>query len=60
MLTQKYHHGQFTKLRNALISHVGEVNAVTNNFHTLDVDSQNAVIEFLKSLQVVNPDLAQR
>lgn len=50
-----FHHGQFTTLREAVTAHAGEAAAATSNFLALSASGQDAVIEFLKSLQVLPP-----
>jgi hypothetical protein len=49
------HHGQYTTLREAVLAHAGEAAASGAAFRKLDTDAQNAVIEFLKSLQILPP-----
>lgn len=51
-----YHHGQFTTMREAILAHAGEAEAERKAFEDLDERSQNCVIEFLKTLQVLPPD----
>ncbi len=48
-----FHHGKFTTLREAVLAHHGEAQAVTDAYLALSEDEQNAVIEFLKSLRVL-------
>lgn len=48
-----FHHGKFTTLREAIANHFGEADAERVAFETLPACGQNAVIEYLKSLQVV-------
>jgi hypothetical protein len=50
-----FHHGQFTTLREAILAHSGEALTVRQAFETLSGDEQDAVIEFLKTLQVLPP-----
>jgi hypothetical protein len=50
------HHGQYTTLREAIEAHRGEANAVRTNYDNLDANEQGAIIEFLKSLQVLPAD----
>jgi len=50
-----FHHGKFTTLREAIIAHAGEAQAVTDAFVALSEYEQNAIIEFLKTLQVLPP-----
>lgn len=49
------HHGQYTTLREAIAAHRGEATAVRQAFEQLAPYRQGAVIEFLKSLQVLPP-----
>lgn len=50
-----FHHGQFTTLREAVLAHCGEALAARETFTALDVEEQKAIIEFLKTLQVLPP-----
>jgi hypothetical protein len=50
------HHGQYTTLREAIAAHHGEANGVRSNYDNLNASEQGAVIEFLKSLQVLPAD----
>jgi hypothetical protein len=50
-----FHHGQFTTLRDATLAHAGEAAVAKSNYDALPPDEQDAVIEFLKSLQVLVP-----
>ena len=47
------HHGKFTTAREAVEAHSGEALSQRRAFDALPRDLQNAVIEFLKSLQVL-------
>jgi hypothetical protein len=49
------HHGKFTTAREAVEAHFGEALAQKNAFDLLPSDQQDALIEFLKSLQVLAP-----
>lgn len=51
-----FHHGKFTTLREATLAHNGEARDTRLAFEALSTDEQNQVIEFLKSLQVVQPN----
>jgi hypothetical protein len=51
-----FHHGKFTTLRDATLAHDGEAVDARAAFEDLDAGEQDQVIEFLKSLQVVNPN----
>jgi cytochrome c peroxidase len=50
-----FHHGRFTTMRQAVAAHHGEALAERQAFDALSTDGKNAVIEFLKSLQVLPP-----
>jgi len=50
-----FHHGLFTTLREAVLAHAGEAREVRTAFQRLDAAQQDAVIEFLKSLQMLPP-----
>ncbi len=50
-----FHHGKFTTLREAILAHAGEAADVTAAFVASDELEQAAIIEFLKSLQVLLP-----
>lgn len=47
------HHGKFTTAREAVEAHNGEALAQRKAFNALSAEEQNALIEFLKSLQVL-------
>lgn len=47
------HHGQYTTMREAVLAHNGEAAFSSNAFKSLGARDQNAVIEFLKSLQIL-------
>ena len=49
------HHGKFTTAREAVEAHSGEGLPQRKAFDALSADDQNALIEFLKSLQVLPP-----
>ncbi len=49
------HHGQYSTMREALLAHAGEASAASQAFRALVAEDQNAVIEFLKSLQILPP-----
>lgn len=51
-----FHHGQYTTLRQAIEAHAGEAQSVTDNWHALSDGERDAVIEFLKTLQVLPKD----
>jgi hypothetical protein len=50
-----FHHGRFTTLRQAVLAHHGEALDERRAFQQLPAAEQNALIEFLKSLQVLPP-----
>ena len=50
-----FHHGQFTTLRQAVLAHAGEALAARQAFEALSAYERDAVIEFLKTLQVLPP-----
>jgi hypothetical protein len=50
-----FHHGRFTTMRQAVLAHHGEAFAERRAFEQLPPASQNALIEFLKTLQVLPP-----
>jgi hypothetical protein len=50
-----FHHGQYTTLREAVMAHGGEAGWTRANFMALPPEQRDAVIEFLKSLQVLPP-----
>ena len=47
-----FHHGQFTTLRTAILNHFGAAEQERQNFEALPGCGSDAVVEFLKSLQV--------
>jgi hypothetical protein len=48
-----FHHGQFTTIREAILAHAGEARDARKSFDALSAYDQGALIEFLKTLQVV-------
>jgi CxxC motif-containing protein (DUF1111 family) len=50
-----FHHGQFTTLRQSVKAHDGEAKAARLAFEALSPFEQDALIEFLKTLQVLPP-----
>ncbi len=48
-----FHHGRFTTLREAIEAHAGEAQTTMSRFRALPASERDAVIEFLKSLQVL-------
>jgi hypothetical protein len=55
-----FHHGKFTTMRQAVLAHAGEAQAVTDRFKALSAHEQDSVIEFLKTLQVLPPGTTSR
>lgn len=49
------HHGQYTTMREAVLAHNGEAARVKAAFLQLGAFRQDAIIEFLKSLQILPP-----
>jgi CxxC motif-containing protein (DUF1111 family) len=50
-----FHHGLFTTMREAVLAHAGEALEQRRAFQRLAAEEQDALIEFLKSLQVLRP-----
>ncbi|MEJ7733997.1 MAG: di-heme oxidoredictase family protein [Polyangiaceae bacterium] len=50
-----FHHGKFTTLREAILAHAGEAQGVTDAYQALGAYEQGAIVEFLKTLQVLPP-----
>lgn len=50
-----FHHGLFTTLRQSVLAHAGEAEASRKAFQLLPAHEQDALIEFLKTLQVLPP-----
>jgi Di-haem oxidoreductase, putative peroxidase len=50
-----FHHGKFSTLREAVLGHAGEALDTRRAFQALPADGQDAVIEFLKSLRILQP-----
>ncbi|MEZ4865465.1 MAG: di-heme oxidoredictase family protein [Caldilineaceae bacterium] len=50
-----FHHGLYTTLRDAILAHDGEAHTTRLAYEALSDYEQRAVIEFLKSLQVLPP-----
>ena len=48
-----FHHGKFTTLREAVEAHAGEAQGVMDLYFALPETDQDAIIEFLKSLQIL-------
>lgn len=50
-----FHHGLFPTMREAVLAHAGEASASTAAFRSLSSYEQGALIEFLKTLQILPP-----
>jgi hypothetical protein len=50
-----FHHGQFTTLREAILAHNGEALGERLAFQALSTDESDAIVEFLKTLQILPP-----
>ncbi len=55
-----FHHGLFTTLRQSVLAHAGEAKASRAAFQALPAPDRNALIEFLKTLQVLPPGTKDR
>jgi cytochrome c peroxidase len=55
-----FHHGLFTTLRQSVLAHAGEAKESRRAFRALPDAGQNALIEFLKTLQVLPPGTTDR
>ncbi|MBI1299933.1 thiol oxidoreductase [bacterium] len=55
-----FHHGKFTTMREAVLAHAGEAEESRRAFEALSNDERNAVIEFLKTLQILPADSQHR
>jgi cytochrome c peroxidase len=55
-----FHHGLFTTLRQSVLAHSGEAKGSRQAFQALRAAEQDAVIEFLKTLQVLPPGTKDR
>jgi cytochrome c peroxidase len=55
-----FHHGLFTTLRQSVLAHSGEAKQSRLAFQALTKAEQDAVIEFLKTLQVLPPGTRDR
>ena len=49
-----YHHGQYTTMREAIEAHAGEATGVMAVWQALSDESRADVIEFLKSLRILD------
>jgi len=47
------HHGMYTTMRESVLAHHGEAEHSSSAFKALGLAEQNAVVEFLKSLQIL-------
>jgi cytochrome c peroxidase len=55
-----FHHGLFTTLRQSVLAHSGEAKQSRQAFQSLPAAEQDAIIEFLKTLQVLPPGTKDR
>ena len=55
-----FHHGLLTTLRRAILAHAGEAEASRRAFEALPESERDAVVEFLKTLQVLPPGTKDR
>ncbi len=55
-----FHHGKFTTMRQAILAHHGEAEAQGQAFKALPEHKKAAVIEFLKSLQILPANAQSR
>jgi mono/diheme cytochrome c family protein len=55
-----FHHGQYTTLREAIEAHHGEAQAAFEAWRRLADEERDAIIEFLKSLQMLPPGTKHR
>jgi hypothetical protein len=55
-----FHHGLFTTLRQSVLAHSGEAKPSRQAFEALAAAEQDALIEFLKTLQVLPPGTKAR
>jgi len=49
------HHGKFTTMREAVLAHAGEALASRKEFENLSAYERDSIIEFLKTLQTLQP-----
>jgi len=49
------HHGLYTTMREAVLAHAGEAQFARQGFQQLSGGDQDSVIEFLKSMQLLQP-----
>jgi cytochrome c peroxidase len=55
-----FHHGLFTTLRRSVLAHAGEAEGSRRAFEALPANDRDALIEFLKTLQVLPPGARDR
>jgi len=55
-----FHHGLFTTLRQSVLAHSGEAKASRLAFQAAPAEDQDALVEFLKTLQVLPPGTRAR
>jgi hypothetical protein len=55
-----FHHGLFTTLRQSILAHAGEASASRQAFEALPPSDRDALVEFLKTLQVLPPGSTAR
>jgi cytochrome c peroxidase len=55
-----FHHGLFTTLRQSVLAHAGEAIESRRAFQALPAVERDALIEFLKTLQVLPPGTKDR
>jgi len=55
-----FHHGLFTTLRQSILAHAGEAEPSRRAFQAMPADDRDAMIEFLKTLQVLPPGVRER
>jgi hypothetical protein len=55
-----FHHGLFTTMRQAILAHGGEAADSRRAFEALSPYERDAIIEFLKTLQVLRPGTRDR
>ena len=55
-----FHHGKFSTMREAILAHYGEADASRLAFEALSDYERDAIVEFLKTLQVLPPGIQFR
>jgi len=48
-----FHHGKYTTIREAILAHAGEAQAVRDRYAALTEHERDCIVEFLKTLQVL-------